>query len=173
MSWFSVLDLSNAYFHIEVEEEGQGKTAFSFDGRKYQWRRLPFGLQGGAFSLTAALTKILEEFKFAQSYYDDILIFSESKEEHLKHLKEILNALAAYGMQVNKEKCQVMKQEVTFLGHRLSAAGLRPAQQKLGEIVSFPTPQRLEDLKTFLGMAAFFRKFIPKYSQILADLYAM
>ena len=134
---------------------------------------MPFGLQGGAFSLTAALTKILEDYKFAQSYYDDILIFSESKEEHLEHLKKILGALAAYGMQVNKGKCQIMKEEVTFLGHRLSAAGLRPAQQKLGEIVNFPTPQRLEELKTFLGMAAFFRKFIPKFSQISADLYAM
>ena len=171
--YFSVLDLSNAYFHISVKEEDCEKTAFSHEGRKFQWKKLPFGLQGGAFSLTANLAKILNEYSFANAYYDDILIFSETQSEHETHLKTILKCLAEHDLKINKAKCQIMQKEVTFLGHRLSAEGLKPSKGKLGEIVEFPVPKRLEELKTFLGMAAFFRKFVPNYSHLASTLHAL
>ena len=109
------------------------------------------------------------QMNIAIAYYDDILIFSATQSEHESHLRMILKCLA----EQNKAKCKIMQSEVTFLGHRLSAEGLKPSKSKLGEIVEFPVPKRLEELKTFLGMASFFRRFVPNYSHLASTLHAL
>ena len=168
---FSVIDLKSAYHQITLKREDCHKTAFSFDGEKYEWTRLPFGLQGGAFSLTAALKEVLKGKSFCRNIYDDIIVFSKDKSEHMIHLREVFSALAEYGLLVNLSKCQLALLEVVFFGHILSEDGIRPSKNKLGDIVKFKTPQNQKEVHSFLGMCSFFRKFIPHFSENSAVLF--
>ena len=172
--YFSVLDLRQAYHHIRIAETDQPKTAFSFEGKKYEWSRLPFGLQGGAFSLASTMTHVLEKHKaFCAHYYDDIIIFSRNQEEHLRHLNCVLQTLSEYGLCVNFSKCQLLLTQVQFLGHRLNGDGIRPSQKNIDDIVSILVSMNTKQLHSFLGMCAFFQKFIPKFSEKYACLFQM
>ena len=170
---FSVIDLKSAYHQLFLKREDCHKTAFSFDGEKYEWTRLPFGLQGGAFSLTAALKEVLTGKNCCKNIYDDIIVYSSNKDEHLIHLREVFLSLAEYGLHVNLSKCQLALSEVTFFGHVLSKEGIRPSKKKLGDIVDFKVPQSIKEVHSFLGMCSFFRKFIPKFAEHSSILFDM
>ena len=171
---FSVLDLKEAYYHIPLKLEDRHKTAFVVADRKFQWVRMPFGLHGASFSLAAAMSSILGDCKeFCGIYYDDSIIFSCDIESHLEHLKIVFEKFAEFGLLVNLGKCQFIQESVTFLGHILSGEGIRPDIGKVQEILRFSVPKTCSEVKSFLGMASFFRKFVPHFSECAAPLFEL
>ena len=170
---FTVLDLNSAYWYIPIHVGDKHKTAFVVPNAKYQWRVLPFGLTDAAFSLSYVMFNILEEFRsFARSFYDDCIIFSK-REDHIRHVKTILDKFAKFGIQINFRKCQFAKEEVDFLGYVVSKNGITPQNVKTLEILEFQTPSNTSELKRFLGMASFFRKFVDNFSSKASVLYSM
>ena len=171
---FTLLDLKSGYHHIPMAEKDREKTAFVLPDSKFQWKRLPFGLVGAPFSFAAVMKDVLQGTEaFTATYFDDILIFSNSLEEHMIHLEKVLTLLAEAGMLINRKKCDFIKEHVKFIGHSVSAKGLKPLQSKLEEIVAFRTPINVEQLRTFLGLAAYYRKFVKDFAVIAQPLYGL
>lgn len=171
---FSVLDLKEAYHQIAIKEEDKHKTAFAVPWEKLQWSRMPFGLVGAPYSLAACMNYALESCRlFAKGYYDDIIVYSADMETHLVHLARVLNCLAECGLQVNYKKCDFAREEVNFVGHIVSGNGVKPASAKVSDILNFPVPLSIDSLRTFLGMASYYRKFVEDFSTRAVPLHAL
>ena len=129
------------------------------------------GLLGAPFTFTESLMFLLRDFiEFCDGFFDDVIIFSETIEEHLIHLEKVLNTLAEYGMFINFEKCQFAMNSVNFLGHNISDKGILPTVQNLQNILDFSLPKDADHLRSFLGMCSFYKKFVPDYSNLVAPL---
>ena len=106
-------------------------------------------------------------------FFDDVIIFSETIEEHLIHLEKVLNKLAEYGMFINFEKCQFAMNSVNFLGHNISDKGILPTVQNLQKILNFSLPKHADHLRSFLGMCSFHKKFVPDCSNLVGALFEL
>ena len=130
--YFSVIDIRSAYYNIDVEENDQNKTAFVIPSGKFEFRYLPFGLIGAPFTFSQAMNFVLEGMEdFLANYFDDILIFSSTINDHLKHLDLVLKRLGDYNLAIKLSKCQFFKSEVKFLGHTVNKNGYKPETQKM------------------------------------------
>ena len=117
---------------------------------------------------------LLREFiEFCNGFSDDVIIFSETIEEHLIHLEKVLNKLAEYGMFINFEKCQFAMNSVNFLGHNISYKGILPTVHNLQKILDFSFPKDADHLRSFLGICSFYKKFVPGYSNLVAPLFEL
>ncbi|GBG77106.1 hypothetical protein CBR_g23431 [Chara braunii] len=160
---FSKIDLKSGYHQIEVDLEDQHRTAFkTHDGL----------LTNAPTTFQSLMDKVLREQigRFVVVYLDDILIFSKSMEEHLKHLEEVLAILKKTQLHLNLEKSEFGRDSVIYLGHRLSAAGLEPEATKIEVIRDWPQPVNIRELRSFLGLASYYRKFVPRFSIIAHPL---
>ena len=171
---FSVIDLKNAYHQVKVKEADREKTACVSDNFKFHWIRLPYGLQGAPYTLSTAMNYLLSEHKdCAAAYYDDILVFSMSESEHINHIENILNTLVKHKVRINLEKCEFMKSEVNFLGHRVNEQGLQPLQKNIDDVISFRTPTNVDEIRGFLGKAGFYKKFVPEFAEKAQPLFEL
>ena len=116
------------------------------------------------------MNEILKEFDFFKSLFDDCIITGK-REEHLNQIKKVLETFAEFGIPVNLSKCQFMKEEVTFIGHGVQKTGILPEMSNVKEVIAFPRPSNSKEVKSFLGVAAYFRKFIRHFSDTSACLY--
>ena len=172
--YFSVIDLTSAYHHILMEEQDRYKTAFTTHDEKYQWIVMPFGLSGAAYSLSASMSQVLVDLKeFTRNFFDDGIIFSKNKQDHFKHIEKVLNRFAKYGLHVNFIKSQFFKREVVFLGHILNEFGIKPERSKINEIVNITRPKNGDELRCFMGMVGFFRKFVPGFANVADVLFKL
>ena len=132
------------------------------------------GLLGAPFTFTESVMFLLRDFiEFCDGFFDDVIIFSETIEEHLIHLEKVLNKLAEYGIFINFEKCQFAMNSVSFLGHNISDKGILPTVQNLQKILDFSLPKDADHLRSFLGMCSFYKKFVPDYSNLVAPLFEL
>jgi len=171
---FTTLDLRESFFQIPLAEESKEFTAFGATGtRLYHYRVIPMGCSISTALLQSALTRILSDdyFRTCISYADDILIFSKgSVEEHMIIVDRILKKLETAGAKVKLEKVQVCKEEVTFLGMKLSKEGWSVSEKFKSAVREAPRPTCLKSLRSFIGLTNWQRRFIPKYSQIAKPL---
>lgn len=168
---FTKLDLKNSFWLIPLAAESRKYTGFTVDGHIYQFKVVPFGLQSASSALVRAMQQILDKYEdFCFHYIDDILIFSENKDEHINHLKIILGALDDAGLKLNIEKCQFYKQSVKYLGYKIGQAGISIEKERLDEIKQYPRPKNLRMLRGFLGVLNYYKKFIPKLSELEVPL---
>ena len=170
---FSSLDLLSGYYQIRLTPADIPKTAFRTTTGLYQYKVLPMGLTNAPSVFMAAMNRILSDLKFAIVYLDDILIFSKSPEEHIKHVEAVLQRLKQHTFYAKLKKCDFFKKEIKFLGHIVSAEGVSPDPQKVAVVKSWPTPQNVNEIRAFLGLANYFRKFIENYSGIAAPLTSL
>jgi len=103
-------------------------------------------------------------------YLDDIVVFGETFEEHSTRLKEIFERLRQFELKIEPDKCEFLKTELNYLGHVMTSEGVKPDPQKVEAFCEFPTPKNITDLKSFLGLAGYYRKFIPQFSKIAKPL---
>ena len=170
-SIYSVIDLKSGYFQISLKEEDREKTVFVLPWGKYQWKRMPQGLLGAPFTFAENIAKVFGDMTtFTSAYFDDIAIFSATKEEHLLHVEQVLNRLIKCNLRINMDKCQWFKEEVEFLGHSISKHGVKPLQSKIDDIVQFAQPQNVDELRRFLGLAGYYRKFVPDFANVVSPL---
>lgn len=160
--WFSTVDLTNAFFHIELEEGSRHLTNFFAGDGLYRYRRLPFGLTNAPDIFQEVLqTVILTGCKGQVNYLDDIMVFGKTKEEHDENLAQVLQCLQNHNVELNKEKCVFGKQSVDFLGFVVSDKGWKIDDDKIAALKNFRHPESISEVKSFLGLVNFIEKFIP------------
>ena len=163
---FSTLDLCSGYYHIGLSESAKPKTAFAISGLgKYQFHRVPFGLAQAPTYFQTLINKVLTGVDFAMGYQDDIIIFSQT-EEHLIHLEKVFQRLQEAGLKLKLQKCSFFKKHIQYLGHLLSEEGIQPLPEKLESIVKLPKPKNQKEVKQFLGLVGYYRKFVSRVADI-------
>ena len=168
---FSALDLTSEYYHIELGSTSQVKMAFVTPFGKWEFNMVPFGLAQAPAYFQALISEVLKGLShFAIAYLDDIIIFSQTEEEHLKHLEIIFGRLKGAGLKLKRSKCSFMKLNIEYLGHLISEKGIEPMPDKLTAIKEMLAPRSPKEIKQFLGLVGYYRKFILRFSDIAKPL---
>ncbi|XP_074298982.1 uncharacterized protein LOC141629974 [Silene latifolia] len=169
---FSKIDLRQGYHQVRIKEGDEWKTAFKTKQGLYEWLVMPFGLSNAPSTFMRLMTEVLRPYlgRFVVVYFDDILIFSPSKEEHLKHLQVLFETLREHKLYGKLEKCSFMQKEVQFLGFIISDQGILVDQEKVKAIQSWPRPSTITEVRSFHGLASFYRRFIKDFSTIMAPI---
>ncbi len=174
-SIFTKLDLRNAYHLVRIREGDEWKTAFNTPRGHFEYLVMPFGLSNSPAVFQALVNDVLRDMvdQFIYVYLDDILIFSSSLQEHVQHVRRVLQRLLENGLFVKAEKCAFHAQSVPFLGFIVSPEGVRMDPDRVKAVVNWPTPDSRKALLRFLGFANFYRRFIRNFSQLAAPLTAL
>ncbi|KAI5150472.1 hypothetical protein ENBRE01_1516 [Enteropsectra breve] len=169
---FSVMDATSGYHQIALEEEDIKKTAFSWKGELLEYTRMPFGLCNAPSTFQSVMNTVLKEenWIFAIPYLDDIIVFSQSIEEHKRHLEIILGKIKAAGLSLNNNKSRFFQTEVEFLGNVISRGTVKPDPKKIQAIIECQPPNTLRELRSFLGLANFCSPFIRHFASIASPL---
>ena len=168
---FSTIDLRSAYYHIGLTRESQAKSAFVVLMGKWQFKRTPFGLSQAPAYFQFLIDQVLMGCgDFAMGYLDDIIVFSKSEEEHLRHLEEIFKRLRHFDLKMKRQKSSFFKKHIQYLGHLVSEHGFEPLPEKLEAIRIMPHPKSPKEVKQFLGLIGYYRKFIPRFSDLSRPL---
>lgn len=170
--FFSALDLSSGFHQIPMEEKSKKYTAFSTPQGHYHYNRMPFGLKNAPATfqrmMDTALRGLINKHCFV--YLDDIIIFGQSIEEHNRNLAIVLQRLRELGLKLQPDKCEFLKPELEYLGHIVTSEGIKPNPKKLEAVQNFKIPKTPTDVKSFLGLAGYYRKFIRNFSKIAKPL---
>lgn len=169
----STIDLSQAYHQVELEEHSRKYTAFRVPGRGiFQYKRMPFGLANAPGVFQGLIDKLFgPEFEpHVFAYLDDIIIVSETMEEHLYWLEKVLKILKEANLTINPEKCKFCRSEVTYLGYVLNSEGLQVDPAKIAPVQNYPAPQTPRQVRRFIGMASWYRQFIPNFASRCAPI---
>jgi len=164
--FFSTLDLISGYWQIEIDEKDKPKTAFSTESGHYHFNRMPFGLTNAPATFQRFMNDVLKSVikKFALVYLDDVIIYSKTLDQHITHIEKVLDLLRKAGLKIKISKCTFLQTSVNYLGHVISQTGITPDPKKTKAIESFPTPTNISHLKSFLGLAGYYRKFIKNFA---------
>ena len=158
-----------------MKPEHKHKTAFSTDRGLYQFRVMPFGLNNSLTTFQTLMNEVLRPFikQFCIVYLDDIIIYSKTPEEHLEHLRLILEALREAGLKIKPSKCEFFKRELTFVGYRISEKGIATDPSNIIKIQKATPPTTLKELREFLGLCQYYRKFIKNFQKVAEPLYKL
>lgn len=168
-SHFSKLDLASAYYQVRLDPKSRDLTAFITHEGLFRFTRVCFGLASAPAAFQKIMSNILKDCKGVQFYLDDVIVYGSSQQEHDENLHTVLQKISQAGMKLNK-KAVFSVQELTFLGHRLSAGGLAPLPSKIDVVLNFPAPCDPSQLKAFLGLVEYYSKFIQHCATIVEPL---
>ena len=172
-TYFTTLDLAFGYWQVEVEETDKAKTAFSTSEGHFEFNVMPFGLTNAPATfqrlMECVLAGLVEEECLI--YLDDIIVFSTTFKEHLLRLGRVFQALCDAGLQLKPSKCHLAHKQVQYLGHIVSKEGIKPDDDKISAVVEYPVPRNAKELKQFLGLSNYYRRFIENYALIAEPLH--
>jgi hypothetical protein len=170
---FSKLDLTKGFYQIGLAPECRSYLAFSTPDGPRQWTVMPFGIANAPATFQREMQRILKARldTSVMVYIDDILIFSKDADDHAEQVEWVLEQLLANGYYANPDKCEFFQSEVNFLGHVIKEGGLAVQQHKVDSIVQWPVPTCVKDVRSFLGLTGYYRRFVEGYSGIAAPLY--
>ncbi len=177
--YFSTLDLAAGYWQIPLCPESQDKSAFVTHQGLYQFQVMPFGLRNAPAVFQRMMQRVLmglnpeEGPDFVEVYLDDVLVFSQTLEAHLHHLTLVLDRLVEAGLKLQPSKCYFAREEVQYLGHLITPSGLKPNPERVSAVKEFPVPQCIKEVRQFVGLASYFRRFIPLFASIAHPLHSL
>ena len=166
---FSTIDLRSGYHHITLGKSSRAKTAFVTPFGKYEFLMVPFGLAQAPAYFQLLMNKVLHGLDFAMTYLDDIIIFSKNV-QHLEHLETVFSHLREARLKMKQSKCDFFKKEIHYLGHLISTEGISLLPNKLDCIQHMPAPKNVKEIKQFLGLTGYYRKFLPRFADISRPL---
>jgi hypothetical protein len=170
---FSVFDLNSAYFQIPLSARSRRITAFCTPFGLYEFNKLPMGISVGSQGLSRVIDELFadQKGKYVFNFLDDLVVYSPTRDDHLTHVREVLGRLHKAGFTVNPEECTLAAREIKYLGHILSATGIRVLPDRITAILQYPPPANLKALRRFMGMVGFYGRFIPEFSGKSAVLH--
>lgn len=170
--FYSVLDLASGFHQIEMHPVSVAKTAFTVDNGHNEFTRMPFGLKNAPATFQNAMDDVLRSLqgKVCMVYMDDIIIFSEIFEQHLHNLDQVFSKLEEHNLKIQLDKCEFLCREVQFLGHIVTPDGIKPNPAKIAAIKNFPIPKTRREIKSFLGILSYYRRFIPNFAKISREM---
>ena len=164
--FITTLDLSRGYWQVPVSPKDQAKTAFTTPYGLFQFRVMPFGLQGAPATFQRLMDVILADIgDFAAAYLDDVVIHSGTWKDHLQHVGEVLRRLGSAGLTIKPKKCQFAMSHCSYLGHVVGNGEVRPEESKLLAVEAFPVPKTKSQVRAFLGLTGYYRRFIQDYAE--------
>jgi hypothetical protein len=171
-NFFTSIDLRDGFYQIRLAEGDIEKTAFRTRFGSYEYTVLPMGLCNAPSTFMQMMNDTFRDLldKSVICFLDDILIFSKTKEAHLTHVEEVLERLRKHKLYAKLSKCEWMKEEVGFLGHRIGKNGLAVSPDKIAAVREWPTPRNVKEVRSFLGLAGFYRRFVQGFSRIALPL---
>ncbi|KAJ1143845.1 hypothetical protein NDU88_010147 [Pleurodeles waltl] len=169
--FLSTFDLTSGYWQIALTEGAKERSAFSTPDGHYQFRVMPFGLKNAPATFQRLVNGVLAgKDAFCAAYLDDIAVYSSSWEEHLLHLKEVLQALQQAGLTIKASKCQIGQGSVVYLGHLVGGGKVQPLQAKIETIKAWQPPRTQTEVRAFLGLTGYYRRFVKGYGTIVSPL---
>lgn len=173
--FFSSLDLSQGFYQIPMSRESIPRTGFVTPEGHYEFLRMPFGLANSPCVFQRLMDRILGSLRFntVLPYIDDLLIPSFTEEDGLQVLKQVLQLLREARLTLNIEKCTFLQTQLEYLGYDLSEEGIRPGAKKIEAVTKFKEPTNIHELRMFLGLTSYFRKFVQNYAVLTHDLYKL
>lgn len=173
--YFTTLDLASGFHQLEVQPQDIPKTAFNTPYGHYEFKRMPFGLKNAPATFQRVMDSVLSGLQGERCfvYLDDIVIFASSLQEHEVKLREVFSRLRKYELKVQPDKCEFLRREVAYLGHIISSEGVKPNPDKIQAVNDFPIPKCCKDIKAFLGLTGYYRRFISNFSKITKPLTSL
>ena len=173
--YFSCLDLTSGYHQVKMAAKDQQKTAFTSPMGLYEFTRMPFGLVNAPATFQRLMATVFGDMNFESLliYLDDIIIFSSTIEEHVERLRKVFHRLREHGLKLKPSKCQLFKSSVKYLGHVVSEEGITTDPAKTAALKDWPIPKCKKDVRSFLGMTGYYRRFVFQYAKIAAPLFAL
>ena len=173
-NFFTSLDLKSGYWQVLMDETDKEKTAFACHRGLFAFNVMPFGLMSAPAIFQELMSVVLQGLShFATAYLDDILIYSETLEEHLFHLQTIFDRLRQHGLKLKLKKCSFLQTETNYLGFVINNKGISPDQKKVDAIRTLPAPTCVREVRSFVGMCSYYRRFIPNFSEIAEPIIAL
>eukprot|EP00253_Pinus_taeda_P018243 PITA_18243 len=165
---FSKIDLRSGYHQIRIKEEDIAKTAFRTRYGHYEFVVLPFGLTNAPATFMCLMNSIFHQYldRFVLIFIDDILVYSRTVEEHQEHLRKVLQTLREHQLYAKFSKCDFFKEEIQYLGHVISKEGIAVDPEKIKAIMDWPVPKDVADIRSFMGLAGYYRIFVEGFSKV-------
>lgn len=173
--WFSTLDLKSGYWQVGIDEKDREKTAFSVGTGLWQFTVMPFGLCNAPATFERLMERVLKglHWNTCLVYLDDIIVMGRTFEEHLQNLEQVFQRIAAAGLKLNPKKCSFLQTEVKYLGHKVSREGVHTDEEKIDTVRTWPRPKNLHELRSFLGLCTYYRRFVPKFATVAQSLHEL
>ena len=173
--WFSTLDLASGYWQVELHPDDRFKSAFTLHSGLYEFQTMPFGLTNAPATFQRLMQTILGDLepKACLVYLDDIIVHGKTTEEQPNNLRLVFTRLRKVGLKLKPTKCKFLEQQVAYLGHLVTADGICCDPEKIEKVRSWPTPKNVDEIRSFLGLASYYRRFIRNFAEIASPLNAM
>ena len=171
-NWFTTIDLASGYWQVEMEEEDKEKTAFITYEGLYEYNVMPFGLCNAPATFQRLMHIVLGDLIYTKApvYLDDVNIHSKTFDQHLEDLQEVFDKIREANLKIRLDKCHFCDQEIKFLGYIVGKNGIKTDEEKIKKVKEFPRPTTIGELKAFLGLASYYRRFIEGFSRAAKPL---
>ena len=170
--YFTTLDLASGFYQVEMDPQDIPKTAFNIEHGHFEFLRMPMGLKNSPSTFQRVMDNVLRglQNEICLVYLDDIIVFSTSLQEHMVNLERVFDRLRDSNFKIQMDKSEFLKLETAYLGHVISNEGVKPNPDKITAIKKYPIPKTSKEIKQFLGLLGYYRKFIPDFARITKPL---
>ena len=173
--WFSTLDLASGYWQVAMDANTQEKAAFVIPSGLYEWSVMPFGLCNAPSTFARLIELVLKglHWKICLTYLDDVIVMGRTFEEELERLEQVFERLACAGLKLKPKKCFLFQKRVSYLGHVVTEEGITADPGKVEQVRTWPIPENSTEVKSFLGLASYYRRFIPNFAAVAQPLHKL